>query len=401
MKKMKVLVAIDSFKGSLTSSEAGEAVKKGILCAIPDADVIVRQVSDGGEGMTGVLMDNLSCKPVNVTVNDPLMRKISTAYAYNADKRLAVMEMAEAAGLTLLDEQERNPLATSTYGVGEMISDAIRRGARDFIIGIGGSATNDGGMGMLQALGFEFLNEEGKAVSPCGEGLKDIKRINVTGALPELKDCHFRIACDVKNPLCGENGCSAVFGPQKGLKGADIKKMDEWLRSFADIAAQIFPEADKDWPGAGAAGGLGFAFRTFLNAELVPGIELVMNAVGLEDEIRSADFIVTGEGCLDAQSLMGKVPGGVAALAKKYDKPVIAFAGMIKEEDRLYGKGIDAMFPITREPMTLSEAMKPETAKKNLAMTAEQVFRAINLTGSGLALKNSKNNGRESSGKTS
>lgn len=371
---MKALLTLDSFKGSLTSPEAGEAVKKGILRAIHDAEIVVMPISDGGEGMTGAFMDTLGCKPVDVTVNDPLMRKISAVYGYNAEKRLAVMEMAAAAGLTLLDERERNPLVTTSYGAGEMIADAIRRGAREFIVGIGGSATNDGGMGVLQALGVEFLNSEGKPVSSCGESLRDIVSIKCAGVLPELKHCHFRIACDVKNPLCGENGCSAVFGPQKGLREPYICMMDKWLAAYAEIARVVFPKANPNYPGSGAAGGLGFAFRTFLDAELIPGIELVMDVIGLEEEIKSADVVVTGEGCLDAQSMMGKVPGGVAALAKKYGKPVIAFAGMIKDEEKLYGCGIDAMYRVKPDSMTLEEAMKPEIAKRNLAATAERVF---------------------------
>ena len=371
---MKVVIAIDSFKGSLTSFEAGDAVKAGILRAVNDAEIVIKQVSDGGEGMTGAFMKILGCKPVTVTVSDPLLRKITAVYGYNAEKRLAVMEMAAAAGLTLLKDSERNPLMTSTFGVGEMIADAIRRGAREFIIGIGGSATNDGGMGMLRALGFKFPDTEGNNVRLCGQGLRDIVGMDISEAMPILKECQFRIACDVKNPLCGENGCSAVFGPQKGLKEPYIKKMDQWLASYADIAGRVFHKVNKDYPGSGAAGGLGFAFKTFLNAELVPGFELVMDGTGLEEDIKTADVIVTGEGCLDEQSFMGKVPGGVAAVAKKYGKPVIAFAGKVKDEEKLCGHGIDAMFPITEKTMSLEEAMKPETAKRNLAMTAERVF---------------------------
>ena len=374
-KNMKVLVSLDSFKGSLTSSEAGFAVKTGILRAIPDANIVVRSISDGGEGMTAAFMDILGCKPVNVNVKGPLFREVNAVYGFNEEKHLAVMEMAAAAGLTLIGMEERNPLKTSTFGMGEMIADAIRRGAREFIIGIGGSATNDGGIGMLGALGYEFVDAEGMSVRPCGEGLKDIAGINIAGVMSELTECHFRIACDVKNPLCGENGCSAVFGPQKGLREPDIELMDTWLGKFADITGQVFLKADKDYPGAGAAGGLGFAFRTFLDAELVPGTDLVIEMTGLEEEIETADVVVTGEGCLDAQSLMGKVVGSVSSVAKKHGKPVIVFAGLIKDEDKLCGKGIDAMFPITREPVDLSEAMKPETAKRNLAMTAEQVFK--------------------------
>lgn len=372
---MKILIAIDSFKGCLTSIEAGTAIKEGILRTISDAEIVIKQVSDGGEGMTDVLMDIFDCKPVSVTVSDPLLRKINAVYGFNAEKRLAVMEMAAAAGLPLLEESERNPLRTTTFGVGEMIKDAISRNAREFYIGIGGSATNDGGIGMLQALGFKILDSTGEAVSPCGEGLKNIAHIDASTAMSELKDCHFNIACDVKNPLCGETGCSAVFGPQKGLSESDIKIMDGWLAAYADVAGQIFPESDKDYPGSGAAGGLGFAFMTFLDGKLFPGVDLVMDAQRLEEEIKMADFIVTGEGCLDAQSLMGKITGGIAAVAGKYGKPVIAFAGMIKDEDQLVGHGIAEMYSVTPETMTLTEAMKPEIAKINLATTAEQVFK--------------------------
>ena len=376
---MKIVLAIDSFKGCMTSSEAENAAKQGILRALGEADVVTVPISDGGEGLTETFIDILGMAKVSVTVSDPLGRKINASYGYDASKKLAVMEMAAAAGLTLIDEQDRNPMNTSSYGVGEMIADAIHRGVREFIIGIGGSATNDGGTGMLQALGFEFLDSGGRMVKTCGAGLKEIKTIRTANAIKELAECRFSVLCDVNNPLCGDLGCSKVFGPQKGLGENAIELMDGWLWNYSELVRKVFPETDKDFPGAGAAGGLGFALKSFLNAELIPGMEKMMEISGLEEKIRSADLVVTGEGCLDSQSFMGKVPGAVAGAAKKYGKPVIAFAGMIKEEDMLLDKGIDAMFPIAGNPMSMEEAMKAENAKRNMEMTVEQVFRVVGI----------------------
>ena len=376
---MKIVLAIDSFKGCMTSSEAENAAKQGILRALGEADVVTVPISDGGEGLTETFIDILGMAKVSVTVSDPLGRKINASYGYDASKKLAVMEMAAAAGLTLIDEQDRNPMNTSSYGVGEMIADAIHRGVREFIIGIGGSAINDGGTGMLQALGFEFFDSGGRMVKTCGAGLKEIRTIRTANAIKELAECRFSVLCDVNNPLCGDLGCSKVFGPQKGLGENAIELMDGWLERYSGLVREIFHEADKDFPGAGAAGGLGFAFKSFLNAELIPGMEKMMEISRLEEKIRSADLVVTGEGCLDSQSFMGKVPGAVAGVAKKYGKPVIAFAGMIKEEDMLLDKGIDAMFPIAGNPMSMEEAMKAENAKRNMEMTVEQVFRVVGI----------------------
>ncbi|MBQ4487074.1 MAG: glycerate kinase [Oscillospiraceae bacterium] len=375
---MRILVAMDSFKGCISSEKAGDAVRRGILKAYPDNEVIVKAVSDGGEGMSETLIGALDCSVVHTTVSDPLQRQIDVSYGFCAEKKLAVMEMASAAGITLLSENEKDPMETTTYGVGEMIADALHRGAREFIIGIGGSATNDGGIGMLQALGFEFCDREGCKVSPCGKGLKDIAVIDARNVLPEIRESRFRIACDVNNPLCGENGCSAVFGPQKGLHGDDIPIMDSWLRNYAELTKEKYPSADMEHPGAGAAGGIGFAFRSYLDAELLPGIDMIIRETGIDSEIRKADIIVTGEGCFDRQSVMGKVPGGIAKAAKKYNKTVIALVGMIKDENISFGEyGIDACFHIIRQPMSLREAMDTQIAEKNLMMTAEQVFRLI------------------------
>ena len=286
--------------------------------------------------------------------------------------------MSAAAGITLISENERNPMDTTTYGVGEMILDAISRGCRRFIIGIGGSATNDGGIGLLTALGFEFSDKNGKQVPLGAKGLKDIAVIRTENAVKELKECSFCVACDVKNVLCGKEGCSAVYGPQKGATPEMIGEMDLWLENYARLTKKIIPDSDANAPGAGAAGGMGFAFLAYLNAAMVPGIELVIGETGLERHIKDADLVVTGEGRLDGQSYMGKAPIGVAKLAKKYGKPVIAFSGCVTDDAVLCNEhGIDAFFPILRKPCTLQEAMNKDNAYKNLRDTAFQVFGLI------------------------
>jgi len=371
---MKVAIAIDSFKGSLSSLQAGNAVKDAVLSVFPGAEVVVKPLADGGEGTVDAFED---AKAVTITVTGPLGKPVDAKYCI-LPNGTAVMEMAAAAGITLISATERNPLETTTYGVGEMIRDAISKGCRRFIIGIGGSATNDGGIGMLSALGYEFLDENGNPVSICGKGLKDIARISAANVLPELAECAFRIACDVENPLCGETGCSAIYGPQKGATAEMIAEMDGWLASYAEIAKTLSPTADPLLPGVGAAGGLGFAFLTFLNAELKSGIQLILEEISLEDDIKNADIVVTGEGRLDAQSVMGKAPVGVAKLAKKHSKQVIAFSGCVtKDAEVCNDHGIDAFFPILREITTLEEALSLENAYQNLIKTATQVFRLL------------------------
>ena len=264
--------------------------------------------------------------------------------------------------------------------MGEVIRDAIEKGCRRFIVGIGGSATNDGGIGMLQALGYGFLNKDGQQVPFGAIGLKELETITDTYVLPELAECEFKIACDVTNPLCGENGCSAVYGPQKGANPSMIMEMDKWLRYYAALAREKFPKADPNEPGTGAAGGLGFAFLTFTNAVLESGIKIVLEETNLESYVKGADVVVTGEGRLDFQTAMGKAPVGVAGLAKKFDIPVLAFAGSVtKDATECNKNGIDAFFPILRGISTLEEAMKPENAKQNLTDTAEQAFRLFNI----------------------
>jgi glycerate kinase len=287
--------------------------------------------------------------------------------------------MSAAAGITLVPDEKRNPLNTTTYGVGELILHAIEKmGCRHFLIGIGGSATNDGGLGMLSALGFKFLDKDGKPVPHFGRGLRDIVKIDASDCLPSLENCSFQVACDVNNPLCGEFGCSRIYGPQKGATEEIIDHMDAWLSSYAVLTKAVFQNADANYPGAGAAGGLGFAFLSYLHASLTSGIEIVMRITELEDQIQDADIVVTGERRLDAQSCMGKAPVGVAKIAKKYGKPVIAFSGAVaKDAGPCNEYGIDVFFPIVCTPCSLKDAMNSDNAYTNLKNTAEQAFRLI------------------------
>lgn len=286
------------------------------------------------------------------------------------------------AGITLVEEADRNPLKTTTYGVGEMIRDAIQKGCRHFIVGIGGSATNDGGIGMLQALGYGILNAEGKQVSYGAEGLSEIDRITDEYVIPELKECTFRVACDVTNTLCGEQGCSAIFGPQKGATPTMIMQMDKWLAYYAALSREKYPHANMNQAGTGAAGGLGFAFLTFTNAVLESGIKIVLEETRLEDYIKEADIVITGEGRLDGQTAMGKAPIGVADIGKQYGKKVFAFSGCVTEDAVICNEhGIDAFFPILRGVVSLAEAMDTENARKNMIAAVEQVFRLIKCCG--------------------
>lgn len=375
---MKVVVAIDSFKGSLSSVEAANAAKEGILKA-RRADVIVKPLADGGEGTTEALVEGLGGTYTKLKVTGPMGYAVNAEYGIMEDGRTAVMEMAEAAGIMLVEKDCLNPWKASTTGVGEMIKDAVKKGCREFIIGIGGSATTEGGIGMLQALGYEFYDSRGDMLPPLFESLGKIETINGDRVLDDLRECHFQIACDVTNPLCGTDGAVFVFGPQKGVKQEEKQPMDEMMRHFAKKTAEFTGQDHSEVHGAGAAGGLGFAFLSYLpNAELKSGIDLVLKAIGLEKELEDADIVVTGEGRLDFQTAMGKAPAGVARLAKKYGCKVIAFAGGVTEDaEKCNEEGIDAFFPIVRGVTTLEQAMDTQTAKKNMALCAEQVFRLL------------------------
>ena len=358
--------------------QAGNAAADGIRRVYPDAEILIKHLADGGEGFVDAHVSCAGGKYNSVRVTDPCGRPVNAENGIIPDSKTAIIEMSAAAGITLVPPEELDPMNKTTYGVGEMICDAISHGCRDFIIGIGGSATNDGGAGMLQALGFDLLNTDGKQISFGAAGLSELACIKNENVIPELSECRFRIACDVNNPLCGDNGCSAVFAPQKGAKPDDILRMDKWLANFAEITKTINISADPNHPGAGAAGGIGFAFLSYMDAELFPGIELILQETHLEDDMRNADIIITGEGRIDGQTAMGKAPAGVARLAKKYGKPVIAFAGSTEKNAALINEhGIDAYFPILHSICTIDEAMNPDNASRNLSDTAEQVFRLI------------------------
>ena len=375
---MKIVISIDSFKGSLSSMEAGNAVAAGIHRVNPQTEVVIKPLADGGEGTVSALIEGMNGQEVTIPVTGPLEEKVQATYGVIADQKLAVIEMSEAAGLTLVPPAQRNPLFTTTYGVGELILDAAEKGCRHFIIGIGGSATNDGGAGMLQALGFDLLDANEKPIALGGQGLAELKEIRCDRVPEVLQECEFRIACDVTNPLCGPNGSSAVFGPQKGATKDMVADLDGWLMNFAKVAQAQFPKADPLAPGTGAAGGLGFAFQAFLQGKLEPGIDIVLETIALEEALLDADLVITGEGRLDEQTAMGKAPVGVAKLAKKHGKTVIAFAGSVTSGARECNKqGIDAYFPILRQITTLEEAMDHEQAAQNLADTTEQVMRLV------------------------
>ena len=386
---MNIVVAIDSLKGSLTSLNAGKAIAEGIRKVNAETQVEIRPLADGGEGTVEALTIGMNGHLENVTVTGPLGEKIKATYGILDDAsesgkitgtgvKTAIVEMSAAAGITLVTEEKRNPMHTTTYGVGEIIKDAIQKGCRHFIVGIGGSATNDGGIGMLQALGYGILNKDGKQVPYGAQGLKEIEKITDEYVIPELKECTFRVACDVTNTLCGEQGCSAIFGPQKGATPTMIMQMDKWLAYFAALSREKYPHANMNQAGTGAAGGLGFAFLTYTNAVLESGIKIVLEETRLEDYVKNADIVVTGEGRLDGQTAFGKAPIGVAEIAKKYGKKVIAFSGSVtKDAVVCHEHGIDAFFPILRGVVTLEEAMNAENARENMIATVEQVFRLI------------------------
>ena len=377
---MKILVLMDSFKGSLTSAEAGEAVREGILSADETAEVLVYPFADGGEGtLDAFLKADKNSKKIKVNVSDPLGRKHEAYYGVLSDGTV-IIETAQAAGLCLLADTERNPLYTSTKGVGELIRHAVESGYRDFIVALGGSATNDCGTGMLKELGFGIYDENKDPVAGGALGLSRAAAISIENMIPHLKECSFTAACDVKNPLFGEDGASFVFAPQKGAAEEDVKKMDRWMRDFSHVVKDTFPNADPFAEGSGAAGGLGFAVLAFLGGKMEPGADVLLARTDIEKEISSSDLVITGEGRMDEQTYMGKAPVRIARIAKKYNKPVVAVAGCVaKGADKCHAAGIDVILPVVSAPMTVEDAMKCETAWENVKRTACELIRLMNL----------------------
>lgn len=375
----KVILAIDSFKGCLSSKEAETAAAQGIRHVFPTCETICLPVADGGEGMQRVLTEALNGQEIRLSAHDPLMQMRQTAYGLSGDGTTAFIEMAAISGLPLVPLRQRNPSLTTTYGTGELIKDALNRGCRRFVIGLGGSATNDAGLGMLQALGFRFQdrygNELGKAQPMCGQQLSEIAFIDSSTALPALREARFTAACDVCNPFFGPEGAACIFAPQKGADPEMVAALDKGLQHLAQVIWQTTGHDIATMPGAGAAGGMGGTLSALLNAELKPGIDLLLDLTDFDKLIEGADLIITGEGKSDRQTVMGKVPSGILKRARRQGIPVILVSGSIEDADILNQAGFRAAFSITPAPMSLEEAMRPSTACQNIMQTVEQICR--------------------------
>jgi len=373
----KIVIASDSFKGSLTSSQVAEAVEEGILSVFPNCRTLKIPVADGGEGTCEVLINASDGKEITVRVNNPLMRMVVATYGIINDGNTAVIEMAAASGLTLLSPEEYNPWITSTYGTGELIKDALERGCRDFIIGVGGSATNDAGTGLLRALGYRFLDSSGEEVPDGGQSLVQIVAVDESRVIPAVKEARFTVACDVINTFSGTEGAANVYAPQKGADTVMSRKLDEGLESFRQLVIKQKQIDLNMIPGSGAAGGLGGGLLAFMDAELKPGIEIVLEAVEFEKQLVGAQLVFTGEGKLDVQTSQGKTPAGVLTIARRHDIPVIAIGGSVEDIDSLNEHGFLSVYSISQASCSLQEAMKPETAKKNIRQAVEQIMRTI------------------------
>lgn len=373
---MKIVVAPDSFKGSVTALQAANAIEKGLRRVFPNANIDKIPMADGGEGTVQSLVDATGGHIKKQRVNGPLGNEVEAEFGILADGETAVIEMAAASGLTLVPTEKRNPLHTTTYGTGQLIHAALEAGCRRLIIGIGGSATNDAGAGMAEALGAKFLNTDGKPIERGGGGLGELSSIDIAGLHSKIAGTETVVACDVNNPLTGPEGASHVYGPQKGATPEMVKTLDAYLGHYDKVLTQTFGHSLDNIPGAGAAGGLGAGLMAFLNAELKLGVDIMIDTVKLKDRMKGASLVFTGEGQLDFQTAFGKTPVGVAKTAKADNIPVIAIAGGIGEgAAAVYDAGIDAMLGIVQAPMSLDDAV--EDAPQLIADTAEQAARLI------------------------
>ncbi|MDR3021721.1 MAG: glycerate kinase [Clostridiales bacterium] len=378
---MKVVVALDSFKGCITSKESSKFVADGVLAVYPDAEVVTINMADGGEGFLEPIVNSLKGIIRTVQVTGPLGESVQAKYGFVPESKTAVIELAEAAGLNLVPMEARNPLYTTTYGVGEIIVDAIEQGCRKFIVGIGGSATNDAGMGMLQALGYEFLGPGGQSLGLGGHVLNSLVDIRTENVHPELANCEFRVACDVDNPLFGPKGAAHAYAVQKGASPDSIKHLDAGLVTFSNVVKRVLKKTISTAPGAGAAGGVGYAFLAFLRGKLEPGANIVKDATKLEENIKTSDIVITGEGKIDASTVRGKAPFEVTKLAKQYNKKVIALAGIVSDDIAVCNEqGIDAIFCIQRGPIDSYQAMEIDVVTDNLKATVTQIFKLIKST---------------------
>lgn len=379
---MKIVIAPDSYKESLSASEVAQAIEKGFREIFPDAQYVSVPVADGGEGTVEAMIAATQGTEHSAWVTGPLGEKVNANWGMSGDGKTAFIEMAAASGLALVPPEKRNPLITTSRGTGELILQALESGARNIIIGIGGSATNDGGAGMIQALGAKLCDANGTEIGYGGGSLNSLNAIDISGLDPRLRACTIRVACDVTNPLVGEKGASRIFGPQKGATEALIVELDANLAHYADIIKKSLWVDVREVPGAGAAGGMGAALMAFLGAELKSGIEIVTQALNLEEHIHDCTLVVTGEGRIDSQSIHGKVPVGVASVAKKYHKPVIGIAGSLTRDVAVvHQHGIDAVFSVLSSIGTLEEAFRGAfdniyRASRNIAATLAMGMRS-------------------------
>lgn len=368
---MKLLVAFDSFKGSLTSLEAAEAFGEGWFSVEPTAEITKIAIADGGEGTLGALIETMGGEWRETEASDPIGRPIVVRYGVAGGR--AIIESATTSGLTLLSNEERNPLNTTTYGLGEVIRSALDSGHRDFIITLGGSATNDGGAGMLQALGYRFYDSYGNELRGGGKILDKIAKIDCQGAHRALGASRFTIASDVDNPLLGDQGATRIYSPQKGADSAMVELLEQGMTNYAEQAQKTLNKNFSNAKGAGAAGGLGYALLAFMGATMRSGIDIVIEATGLRERAKACDIIITGEGRLDRQTTMGKAPGGILRIAQELGKPAIAVGGTIAHCKELDNSAFEALYAITPEGMSLDEAMQSEVAKENLRRCAQRI----------------------------
>ncbi|WP_009052495.1 glycerate kinase [Thermoanaerobacter sp. X514] len=372
---MKILIAPDKFKESLSALKVADSIEKGILKVFPKAVIVKVPMADGGEGTVESLVDATGGKIIKTNVKDPLFRDIESFYGILGDGKTAVIEMAAASGLYLLKDYERNPMITTTYGTGQLIKDALDKGCRKFIIAIGGSATNDGGTGMATALGVKFYDKDGREIGLGGGELSKIYSIDTSNLDERLKECEFIVACDVANPLIGENGASRVYAPQKGATKEMVEVLDKNLEHYGKLLEKYFNKKIIDVPGSGAAGGLGAGLMAFLNAQLKSGIEIIIETLKLEEKIKEADIVISGEGKIDFQTAFGKTISGIAKLCKKHNKPLIVIAGTVEDIEKLYEIGVSSVFSTMEKPMFLEDAIK--NAPTLVEKSAERIFRLI------------------------
>lgn len=376
---MNIVIAPDSFKESMTALEAANAIEEGFKAILPEATYVKVPMADGGEGTVQSIIDATGGEMKKMTVTGPLNTPVEAFYGLSGDKKIAVIEMAASSGLDKVNPTDRNPLKTTTLGFGELIKDALDEGVNEILLGIGGSATNDAGAGMIISLGGKLLDKNGESIEPTGEGLAELETIDVSGMHPRIKEVSFRVACDVDNPLTGENGASYIYGPQKGGTDAQLKELDQNLAHFAKKVTEYLEKDIENVPGAGAAGGLGGGLMAFLDAQLQRGGDLLVEMLDLENKIKEADLVITGEGGINHQTIFGKTPIAVSRVSKKYSVPTIALAGCLNQGyENIYNEGITAAFSIIPEFTPLETAL--ENGYENLRAVAKNVASVYKLS---------------------